>query len=74
MAAETREGWTDFGGQARKFHFIPAEDKTALCGKWMISPFADEAEFREKRLHPETGPSSDDCVACRRKLEKRRVG
>lgn len=66
---ETPEGWTDFGGQARKFHYIPADDNEALCGKWALSPFVKNAR---SHLEPDTGqPSKDDCVACRRKLDAR---
>jgi hypothetical protein len=69
MTVATLEGWTDFGGQARKFHYIPADDPQALCGKWGLSPFVGEA--REKaHLQADTGKASpDDCVACRRKLD-----
>lgn len=67
----TVEGWTDFGGQARKFHYVPSDDDRALCGKWGLSPFV--AAAREKaHLQPDAGkPSPDDCVACRRKLDAR---
>lgn len=67
--ADKIEGWTDFGGQARKFHFIPADDDRALCGKWMLSPL--RAASREgANLQPDTGsPSPDDCATCRRKLD-----
>jgi hypothetical protein len=64
------EGWTDFSGQARKFHYIPADDDRALCGKWGLSPFV--ANAREgARLQPDNGPTKDDCAACRRKLDAR---
>lgn len=55
-------GWSDLGGQARKFHFFPAPARgtTALCGKWMIG--------REHELQADEGTSVDDCVTCRRKL------
>ena len=63
------EGWTDFHGQSRKFHFIPADDDRALCGKWGLSPFVSQAR-EQANLQPDTGASSpDDCKACRRKLE-----
>lgn len=65
------EGWTDFGGQSRKFHYIPAtEEGRALCGKWGLSPFVAKAR-EQAHLQPDNGPSKDDCVACRRKLDAR---
>lgn len=66
------EGWTDFNGQSRKFHFIPADNVQgkALCGKWGLSPFVADAR-QQAHLQPDTGPSPDDCVSCRRKLDKR---
>lgn len=74
-SATPSEGWTDFNGQSRKFHYIPADDPggRALCGKWGLSPFV--ANARElARLQPDTGaPSPDDCKACRRKLDARRA-
>lgn len=52
-------GW-GFPGQSRKCHFFPAERMESLCGKW---------GFFGGRRFPDNGkPSSDDCVACRRKL------
>lgn len=69
MSNTTLAGWTDFGGQARKFHYVPANDARALCGKWGLSPYATNARERA-HLQPDTGnPSPDDCKACRRKLE-----
>lgn len=69
---ETREGWTDFGGQARKFHYIPADNDRALCGKWGLSPFVGGGAREKANLQPDTGtPSPDDCAACRRKLDAR---
>ena len=41
--APPAEGWTDFHGQSRKFHYIPADDDRALCGKWGLSPFVANA-------------------------------
>lgn len=65
-----KEGWTDFNGQSRKFHFVPADNDQALCGKWMLNPFVPNA--RELGLQPDTGkPSPDDCKTCRRKLDAR---
>lgn len=70
MSAPNPEGWTDFGGQSRKFHYIPADDERALCGKWGLSPFVANAR-EEAGLQPDNGTSSDDCKACRRKLDAR---
>ena len=67
------EGWTNFGGQSRKFHYIPAENDRALCGKWALSPFAGKDARQLANLQPDDGPSKDDCVACRRKLDRRRL-
>lgn len=65
------EGWTDFGGQSRKFHYMPADDDRAFCGKWGFSPFVANAR-EHARLQPDEGkPSPDDCKACRRKLDAR---
>lgn len=67
------EGWTDFGGQSRKFHYIPADDPRALCGKWGLSPFVEAARERA-HLQEDTGAASpDDCKACRRKLDARKL-
>jgi hypothetical protein len=63
------EGWTDFNGQSRKFHYIPADDDIALCGKWTLF----RATREEARLRPDTFASPDDCKACRRKLDARKV-
>jgi hypothetical protein len=65
------EGWTNFAGQARKFHYIPADEPRALCGRWGLSPFVDEDRARA-HLQPDNGkPSADDCATCRRKLDAR---
>jgi hypothetical protein len=56
-------GWSDLGGQARKFHYFPNNTggTRALCGKWGI--------FRSHELQADEGcPTKDDCVACARKL------
>lgn len=64
------EGWTDFGGAARKFHYVPADKDTALCGKWGISFLATRAQVR---LQPDTGTATpEDCKMCRRRLDARR--
>jgi hypothetical protein len=69
MTAVVTAGWTDFGGQSRKFHYIPADDSNALCRKWCLSPLVSNARERA-HLQPDTGkPSPDDCKACRRKLD-----
>ena len=61
-------GWTNFNGQSRKFHYIPQDEMNALCRKWCVSPFAPRHMIQ---FEPETGPSKDDCKACRRELDKR---
>lgn len=60
MASPT--GWA-FPGNSRKAHYFGA-DGMALCGKWANLGMPAEAH------EPDTGPSQDDCVACRRKLDK----
>jgi hypothetical protein len=64
------EGWTTYGGSARKWHFaIERNNYRSLCGKWAKSPFA----IMDPRLDPDDGiVSPNECVACRRKLDKRK--
>ena len=65
---EPQPGWSDLGGQARKFHYFPdsVAGTRALCGKWAI--------FREHELQPDGGKaSSSDCIGCTRKLRPARV-
>lgn len=59
-------GWTNFGNQSRKFHYVPKDEMNALCKKWCISPFVprDRVNFE-----PDTGLSKDDCKECRRRLD-----
>lgn len=69
MAGRNNEGWTDFNGQSRKFHYIPADNDEALCGKWGVSPFVANARAAAN-LQPDDGQAGpDDCKACRRKLD-----
>lgn len=59
-------GWSNMGGQARKFHYFDSNEPAAvaLCGKWGI--------WRSHALQVDNGqPGPDDCVVCRRKLDKR---
>lgn len=68
-----QEGWTTFGDMARKFHYVPADDDRALCGKWGLSPYRANAR-EQANLQPDTGVESmDDCKACRRKLDARKA-
>lgn len=69
--ATIQEGWTDFHGQSRKFHYIPADDDRALCGKWGLSPFVARAREQSHLQADEGKPSPDDCKVCRRKLDAR---
>ena len=64
--AETKPdaGW--FFGTARKAHYFDG-DRRSLCGRWS-TPFTPIGAFE-----PEDKPSSDDCVVCRRRLDKRGV-
>ena len=57
-------GWAF--GNARKAHYYDGE-RRSLCGKY-AAPFMPRDAFE-----PEDKPSKDDCVACRRRLEKRGV-
>ena len=54
-----REGW-GFTGRSNKAHYFV--QTMALCRKW---------GFYGGPLEPDTGPSPDDCVQCRRLLDKR---
>lgn len=62
----TDQGWA-FPGTSRKAHYFRA-DKLALCRKWASMRMPPEA-FE----HDTGSPSNDDCVACRRKLDKEGV-
>lgn len=63
-APEKLPGWSDLGGMARKFHYFRDNKfmEPALCNKWAIQ--------RQHELQPDIGgaATSDDCVACTRKL------
>jgi hypothetical protein len=52
-------GW-GWPGQAKKCHWFPSDSTEALCGKW---------GFFFGPREPDSGTSSDDCVACRRRLD-----
>jgi hypothetical protein len=45
---------------AKKAHYFPANDLTSLCGRWIYSDKRDPQDFI----------SDDDCVACRRLVDK----
>ena len=55
-------GWTNFGGQSRKWHYI-GEDGRSLCGKW--------AAWKPHRLEQGDNGSPDNCASCRRRFAKR---
>lgn len=57
------EGW-GFTGNSTKAHYF--RDGTSLCGRW---------GFRSSNAphEPDTGVSPDDCVGCRRALDKERA-
>lgn len=61
-------GWTFLAGAARKAHYFAEGETRSLCGKWGRFNRPDAG------LEPETGPSIDDCAACRRKLDKEPSG
>lgn len=61
--AAAKEGW-GFTGTSRKAHYF--REGMSLCGKWGFrSPNAP--------LEPDNGPSRDDCVACRRALDREKT-
>ncbi len=64
-STETKRGWF-FPTAARKAHF-DGGDGVALCGKWGRVGFGAAAPIQAGAESP---PSPDDCVACRRKLDK----
>ena len=49
---------------ASKHHYFAEDEATSICGRWMY--FGHDRE-------PDTFESPDDCVACRRKLNKERA-
>lgn len=55
------EGWT-WLSNARKWHYFV--DKKSLCSKWEI--------WTDDGLEEGKDDSPDNCVACKRKLKKRR--
>ena len=61
---EAPQGWTNFGGQSKKWHYIAA-DQRSLCGKWMIW---ERHELDERDYH---GP--DNCAECWRRRAKQLV-
>lgn len=67
MTEEQTEGWF-FPTNARKAHYDPGNTEgVALCGRWGRIGFGGRAAPITDG--PDAPPSSDDCVACRRKLE-----
>ena len=61
MASERRGGWGFIAG-ARKAHYYGVDGRS-LCGR--------HYKFTDAGLTAEDGPSPDDCLACRRKLDAR---
>lgn len=55
-----KAGWAR-PGSATKHHYFEEGEVTSICRRWMY--FGDNRE-------PDTFESPDDCVACRRKLNK----
>jgi hypothetical protein len=70
--ADVSGGWTNYGGSSRKWHYTddPEGEGRSLCRKWARSPFTAGTPLN---LEPDGKPSPDDCVACRRKLDKRKA-
>lgn len=62
--SNTAEGWI-FTQSMRKAHY--QRDGRTLCGKYGLYPAS--------ALTPDDGqPNSDDCTACRRKLDQAKGG
>lgn len=61
--SDTTEGW-GFPLASRKAHYF--RDARSLCGKWLFTGRLEPPENTWK-----TGP--DDCVPCRRALDKERA-
>jgi hypothetical protein len=62
---DQERGWF-FPTAAKKAHF-DGGDGRALCGRWGRIGLGGAAPFEGDADSP---PSRDDCVVCRRKLEK----
>ncbi len=60
--SDSPTGWTNFGGQSRKWHFV-AEDGRSLCGNWLLWKGHELAQGNED--------SPDNCAGCQRRLKKR---
>jgi hypothetical protein len=60
MTDNPNEGWGVIRPGDRKAHYYV--DMTSLCGR---------VGFYRGPLDPDTGPSRDDCAACRKKLDAR---
>lgn len=62
MPEVLKEGWTWIVGAA-KWHYM--RNGRSLCGKWML--------LGKPELEQGNDSSPDNCVACRRKLEKEKA-
>jgi len=54
-----KTGWTNFGGQSSKWHYIAAEERS-LCRKWAI--------WKTHELQQGNDDSPDNCAACKKRL------
>ncbi|HIB9845944.1 TPA: hypothetical protein ACWZIO_003183 [Escherichia coli] len=57
--SEKTAGWAR-PANSRKYHYFARDEVTSICRRWMYS---GERE-------PDSFESPDDCVVCRRKLNK----
>ena len=57
------EGWT-WLSNSMKWHYFIREDGKSLCGKWGL--------WGSPELEQGNDDSPENCVACKRKLEKRK--
>jgi hypothetical protein len=57
-----KQGWT-YLLNSRKWHYFTSERNSSLCGKFMLLRLPDD-------LQQDNNGSPDNCVACRRALEK----
>ena len=55
--SDSKQGW-GWPSNSKKAHYFV--DHTALCGKWMFFGSLDASDTT----------SPDDCMACRRRLDK----
>lgn len=60
--SELLAGWSR-PAQSRKWHYFPAHELHAVCGKWMFAGYRED----------EYDDHSENCAACRRKVKVLRL-